>query len=126
MEPRAGHLRDLHAAGPLAEDVEWWVAGPPDALPWAGTVQGYAGIVRWHEALNDAMDDERFEVVEATGRPFESEVVRFWSFRDGRVVRVRSYDDTAAYLAAYRGPRVRGDDGAEGGRHYPAGRGALG
>jgi ketosteroid isomerase-like protein len=36
----------------------------------------------------------------ATGRPFASGVVRVWSFREGKAVRVRSYYDTYAYAAA--------------------------
>jgi ketosteroid isomerase-like protein len=36
----------------------------------------------------------------ATGRPFASEVVRVWGFREGKAVRVRSCYDTYAYAAA--------------------------
>jgi ketosteroid isomerase-like protein len=69
--------------------------------------------------LNEAMDYERFDLVEvvdagdvvvevvlgggkavATGKPFESEIVRIWTFRGGRAVKVRSYYDTQAYAAA--------------------------
>jgi ketosteroid isomerase-like protein len=35
-----------------------------------------------------------------TGRSFESEVVRIWSFRGSSAVRVRSFYDTAAYAEA--------------------------
>jgi ketosteroid isomerase-like protein len=85
--PRTG-LFDL-----LADDVEWWVAGPADAFPWAGTFHGRDGVRQWADALNAAMDYTRFELLEilgvgdhvvevigaggtarATDRPFESEV----------------------------------------------------
>jgi ketosteroid isomerase-like protein len=103
----------------LADDVEWYALGSPDVLPWAGTVRGHEGVRRWLAALNEAMDYERFDLVEvvdagdvvvevvlgggkavATGKPFESEIVRIWTFRGGRAVKVRSYYDTQAYAAA--------------------------
>jgi hypothetical protein len=93
----------------LADDVEWYALGSPDVLPWAGTVRGHEGVRRWLAVLNEAMDYERFDLVEvvlgggkavATGKPFESEIVRIWTFRGGRAVKVRSYYDTQAYAAA--------------------------
>jgi ketosteroid isomerase-like protein len=103
----------------LADDVEWGVAGPADAFPWAGTVHGHDGVRQWADALNAAMDYTRFELLEifgagdhvveiigaggtahATGRPFDSEVVRIWTFRGSSAVHVRSYYDTAAYAEA--------------------------
>ena len=106
----------------LADDVSWEVAGAPDVLPWAGTVKGPNGVLAWLESLNEQLDYERFdlqeivgdgdtvvEIVQAagrarvTGRRFESEIVRIWSFRHGKAVRVRSYYDTAAYERAFLG-----------------------
>jgi uncharacterized protein len=37
----------------------------------------------------------------ATGRSFQSEVVRIWTFREGKAVRVRSFYDTRAYQRAF-------------------------
>jgi ketosteroid isomerase-like protein len=106
-----GGLFDL-----LAEDVEWSALGP---FPWSGTHRGHDGVRRWLDLLNEAMDYDRFvlrelyqdgetvvEVIDAagtarrTGRPFASEVVRLWTFRDALAVRVRSYYDTYAYVQA--------------------------
>jgi ketosteroid isomerase-like protein len=103
----------------LADDVEWWVAGPADVFAWAGTFHGHEGVRQWAEALNAAMDYTRFELLEifgagdrvvevigaggtarATGRPFDSEVVRIWTFRGRSAVRVRSFYDTLAYAEA--------------------------
>jgi ketosteroid isomerase-like protein len=90
----------------LADDVEWYALGSLDVLPWAGTVRGHEVVRRWLAVLNEAMDYERFEVVlgggkaVATGKPFESEIVRIWTFRGGRAVKVRSYYDTQAYATA--------------------------
>jgi len=106
----------------LADDVRWEVAGAPDILPWAGTSEGPQAVLAWFGTLNEQMDYERFElekivgdgdtvveIVQAagrargTGRPFESEIVRIWTFRRGKAVRVRSYYDTAAYERAFLG-----------------------
>ena len=110
--------------GLLADDVEWQVAGSPDRLPWAGSVHGADGVQTWLETLNEHMNYERFELVEiyddgetvvevvlasgraaASGRPFESEIVRIWTFRGNKAVRVRSYYDTGAYERAFLGDR---------------------
>ena len=103
----------------LHEDVEWQALGPSELFAWAGTHLGHDGVRRWFDALNEAMAYSRFELLElysdgdtvveiiaaagharATGRPFTSEVVRVWTFREGKAVRVRSYYDTYAYAAA--------------------------
>jgi ketosteroid isomerase-like protein len=105
----------------LAEDVEWYVLGSPDILPWAGVYRGPAEVRGWFNRLSEHLQYEQFEPVEfiaqtdtvveviraigrakATGRPFQSDVVRIWNFRGHRVVHVRSYYDTANYLAAFR------------------------
>ncbi len=106
----------------VADDVEWYVLGSRDELPWAGTFRGSDGVRRWMEVLDEHMEYERFEPVEffadgdtvieivfaagrarSTGKPFESEVVRIWTFREGKAVRVRSYYDTGAYSQALAG-----------------------
>lgn len=71
--------------------------------------------------LNETMEYDRFEPFEriaqgdtvivlyhgsgrakSTGRPFESDIVRIYTMRDGRIVRVRNYYDTASYVSALR------------------------
>jgi len=105
----------------VADDVEWYVLGSPDELPWAGTFRGSDGVRRWMEVLDEHMEYERFEPIEffadgdtvieivvaagrarATGRSFQSEVVRIWTFRDEKAVRVRSFYDTDAYARAFK------------------------
>jgi ketosteroid isomerase-like protein len=73
------------------------------------------------EVLDEHMEYDRFEPVEffadgetvieivlaggrarATGRSFQSEVVRIWTFHEGKAVRVRSFYDTHAYERAFR------------------------
>ena len=109
----------------LAEDVEWWAAGPPDVLPWAGTWRRPDGVAKWFDALDAAMEYDRAEPYEryaqgdtvielfhgegrarTTGRPFASDIVRIYTFRAGRIAKVRNYYDTAAYAAALQGTRT--------------------
>src|SRR5215218_4585814 len=116
-----GIIQRARESGILADSAEWWVAGPPEVLPFAGTWRGIAGIVEFERRLDATVRYERVElrrylvsgddvaaifigagVAKATGRPFESEIVRLYTFRDGKVVRVRNYYDTAAYVAAVR------------------------
>ena len=105
----------------LADDVEWWAAGSSAQLPWAGTFYGPAGKDEWSRRLNSLMEYETFETPEyiaqddqvvtviraaghaiPTGRAFESEIVRIYTLHEGKIIRVRSYYDTAAYVAALR------------------------
>jgi uncharacterized protein len=131
IEDRIAAVAGLHEGSGLSRTrlfdvldagVEWWVAGPT-AFPWAGTFQGHDGVRLWAEALNAAMDYSRFELLEifgagdrvieiigaggtarASGRPFDSEVVRIWTFRGDLAVRVRSYYDTNGYAEALQPP----------------------
>jgi ketosteroid isomerase-like protein len=101
------------------DDIEWWAAGPSDVLPWAGTFRGLGALRRWTEILREHAQYERFEPTQyicdddevvvviradghmrSTGRSFASELVRIFTVRDGKVVRVRTWYDTAAYARA--------------------------
>lgn len=118
---RTGLLKDAVLAA-AAEDIEWWAAGPPELLPWAGSFKGRRDVERWFSVLREALAYDRFEpyayvaqgrtVVELihaagkarmTGRRYESDIVRIWEFRGEKLVRVRSFYDTAAYVRAYTG-----------------------
>lgn len=105
----------------LAETVEWWAAGSPDRLPWAGVWHGRAGIARFFERLNAVMDYERFDTEQyvaqddavvaiiaaagravPAGRAFESHIIRVYTFAGGEIVRIRNFYDTAAYERALK------------------------
>ena len=119
VQDKGGQLRRVSLFELLDESVEWEALGPEDLFAWAGKHHGHEGVRIWFESLNAAMVYERFDLLElyaegetvieviaaagrarATGRPFTSEVVRIWTFRDGKAVRVRSYYDTFRYAAA--------------------------
>jgi ketosteroid isomerase-like protein len=110
----------------LDEDVEWSAIGDPELMPWAGIHRGHDGVARWLEMLNAAMEYERFELLElyadgdavievvraegyarSTRTPFASDVVRIFTFRGDKAVRVRSVYDTGAYLLALGKAAIR-------------------
>lgn len=119
-----GIIQRFHDSGALADSVEWVVPGPAGVLPFAGTWRGLAGIEAFQAALDRTM---RYDVVDlreyvvsannvgavffgegiarATGKPFRSEILRLYTFdpATGRIVRVRNFYDTHAYVAAVRG-----------------------
>lgn len=116
---QSGRLQHEALFGLLDEDVEWEALGPTKLFPWAGTHRGHEGVRRWFELLDASLVYESFElrelyadgetvieVIAAAGRarathsPFASEVVRLWTFRDGKAIRVRSYYDTHNYASS--------------------------
>ena len=117
-----GIITRARQSGTLADNVEWWVAGPPDVLPFAGTWRGLDGMAEFTKRLDETMRYDKVELVRylvsgddvaaifigegiarATGKPFHSEIVRLYEFEGDKVVRVRNYYDTASYVAAVRG-----------------------
>jgi ketosteroid isomerase-like protein len=48
----------------LAEDVEWWVAGPPDLLPWAGTFRGHEEVSRCLRASLENLKYEKWDFID--------------------------------------------------------------
>ncbi len=118
-----GIIQRLRDSGALADSVEWVVPGPPDILPFAGTWRGFAGIAEFQRRLDMTMRYDRVELLEylvsannvaaifigegvalSTGRPFHSEILRLYTFDPigGKIVRVRNYYDTGAYVRAVR------------------------
>ena len=45
----------------LSEDVEWWVAGPPE-IPYAGIFHGHDEVTQFFATFTDAIDYESWEV----------------------------------------------------------------
>ena len=106
----------------LADSAEWWVAGPRDVLPFAGSWRGLEGVAEFEKQLDATMRYDKVELREylvsgmdvvaiflgegiarATGKTFRGDIVRLYTFKDGKVVRVRNYYDTGAYIRAVRG-----------------------
>ena len=91
----------------------------PDTIPYGGTRQGLQEIERWFGELGSTVSIEQLEAetmissgdevavrgIEggrstATGRRYQSGFVHFWKIRDGLVVRLDDFIDSAAVSAA--------------------------
>jgi uncharacterized protein len=105
----------------VADDVDWQWLGPT-GLPYAGLRRGRTEVAQFFSAIDQAIEVQQFEPrefiaqndrvvvlghersrVRSTGRTFEQEWAHVYSLRDGKVVRFRGYEDTAAQVAAFRG-----------------------
>jgi uncharacterized protein len=119
-----GIIQRFRDSGALHDSVEWIVPGPPNILPFAGTWRGLTGIAEFQHRLDMTMRYDRVELLEylvsantvaavfvgeglarRTGRPFHSEILRLYTFdpSGSKIVRVRNYYDTAAYVEAVQG-----------------------
>lgn len=118
-DAKGGIIQAARDSGALSDDVEWVVPGPPEVLPFAGTWRGLDGIAEFQRLLGETMRYDRAELLEcfadanhaaaiflgegvarATGRPFRGEILRLYIFRADKIVQVRNFYDTAAYIAA--------------------------
>jgi ketosteroid isomerase-like protein len=105
----------------MSEEVEWVYPGP-SLIPFAGTHHGSEGIADFLSSVVETLDIEQFEPhefvaqddtvvvlgyershVKATDRTFEQEWAHVYTLRDGKVVKVRLIENTAALAAAFEG-----------------------
>jgi ketosteroid isomerase-like protein len=102
----------------LSEDVELFLFGS-SKVPWAGHWRGRQGAEQFLMAMGNAAEvkdithhlvgtgDSVISIhrptvrVRATGRDAYFNVVHVWTLRDGLIVRMREYADTAAWEAAF-------------------------
>lgn len=111
---------DLPAVlGALADDVEWSFHGP-SSIPFGGTRRGREEVEQFFRAIAEhvevdefgprgkfiAQDDtvvvlghERMRA-KSTGAAWETDWVHVWTLRDGKVVQVHEFSDTAAIVDA--------------------------
>lgn len=98
---------------PLADDVEWWVAGSKESIPYAGTCTGREQVAQFFVTLDETVEYERFEPYEyiaqgdqvvalgrdrrrsrATNNLIENEWAMVFTLRQGKVAALRVYEDT--------------------------------
>jgi uncharacterized protein len=96
--------------------IEWTTT---DAFLDAATYRGHQGVLRYYGAIASEFDDLRIEPRElieageqvvvsvrisgrgkASGAPVELSLTEVCSLRDGKIVRIRNYEDRAAALRA--------------------------
>lgn len=104
----------------LTDDVEWRVAGPRE-VPYAGLWRGRQQVEEFFKSLG-TVDIEQFEPqefitqedtvvvlgrerfrVKATGKAVENPWALVFRLRQGKIAQFRTYEDTAAVAAAFRG-----------------------
>ena len=95
----------------------------PDELPFGGVYEGPEGVQKYLDEIREALrieslkikdmvcDDERVVVIGseqsrflANGQAYEMDWVHVNTIRDGKIVEMREYNDTAAMIEAYRAP----------------------
>jgi ketosteroid isomerase-like protein len=103
----------------LSDDVEWWVAGPPE-IPYAGTFRGHDQVAQFFATFNGSIDFESWEAHEfiaegetvvvvgeerwrakPSGQLVDNPWVLVITVRDGKITRFRAYEDTAASRDAF-------------------------
>jgi len=102
----------------VSDDVELFLFGS-SKVPWAGHWRGRRGTEEFLMAMGKAAEAKDIPDVvvgagdlviaihrptlriRATGRDADFNVVHVWTFRDGLVIRMREYADTAAWEAAF-------------------------
>lgn len=103
----------------LTDDVEWTLQGP-SVIPFAGTRRGREGVAEFFSLVGETLEFEQFEprefvaqgdtvvvlgfernLIKPTGRTFEQEWAHVYTLRDGKIAKVRCFEDTAAYVVAF-------------------------
>lgn len=103
----------------LTADMTFDAAGPRDLLPWAGVWKGPDGVKGFRQALAEKLKYTSWKpiawlrdgdtvielahvggIAKETGKPYESDLVRLWVFKDRKVARMISAYDTLAYAEA--------------------------
>lgn len=112
-------VKKFIASGMMSDSIEWWVPGPKNILPFAGMWKGVEGLNEFSSQLGKTMRYDKVEIREyiidgdeiaaifwgegialSTGKPFHSEILRLYTFKDGKIVKVRNFYDTDSYVAA--------------------------
>ena len=103
----------------LTDDVEWFLPGPTEIIPFAGFRRGREQVLQFFAVLDATLEFEQFEPREfiaqsdkvvvlgrsrdrmkSTNRVIENEWAAVFALRDGKIAGYRVYEDTAAFVAA--------------------------
>ncbi|SDV49004.1 nuclear transport factor 2 family protein [Chitinasiproducens palmae] len=117
---RAGTAQDVSEIAELvSEDVDWFVAGDLETVPWIGRKAGRAGAAQFYAQIREQLISERFEIttfvaqgervlalgelasrVRRTGKLIESEFAFDFVVKNGLITRFRLFEDSFAVAAA--------------------------
>ncbi len=103
----------------LTDDVEWTLQGP-SLIPFAGTRHGREEAAEFFSLVGETLEFLQFKprefvaqgdavivlgyernLIKPTGRTFEQEWAHVYTLRDGKIAKVRCFEDTAAYVLAF-------------------------
>ena len=103
----------------LTDNVEWTLQGP-SAIPFAGTRRGREGVAEFFSLVGENLEFQQFEprefvvqgdmvavlgyersIIKPTGRTLEQEWAHVYTLRDGKIVKFRAFEDTAALVVAF-------------------------
>ena len=116
---------DLNSVlAPFAEGLEFQHPMPQSIWPWAGSRSGRQGLAEFFAGLSETLEYERLEPhefiaqhdsvavvlsertrVRATGMFFEISEVHLFKLKNGKVVQLTIFEDTAPIIAALQGYR---------------------
>ncbi len=107
----------------LSDNVEWFVAGPREIIPFAGKRQGRAEVAQFYSIVAESVDVLTFEPHEliaqgdkvialgherarakATQGIYETDWAHIWTIRSGKIERLYEFFDTAAIASAFGRP----------------------
>jgi len=105
----------------LSDNVDWFIPGPEDTIPFVGRRHGPQEVAAFFATLASTQTAERFEPLEfissgdrvvvlgtqrwhvhSTGCTYEDEWAHVFSIENGRITKFIEYHDTAAEAAAHR------------------------
>ena len=130
MDKNAKVVADIYAAfgqgdiaaivNVVADEVDWNNSKSPE-LPYGGHYSDRAGVQRFFDNIAKAVTVRSFEpksyatagdavfavgtwagTAKATGKTFETDWIMHWIIKNGKVVYLRVYEDTAITAAALR------------------------
>lgn len=105
----------------LADDVVWFSRYTSN-VPFAGEWQGHSGVTQFFTQVGESLEVQDFGIeefiaqndkvvvlgyekvkVKSTGAEYKNEWVHVWTLKDGKAVKVKTYNDTATVAAAFPG-----------------------
>jgi len=103
----------------LSENVQWETGYTPN-VPYAGVWKGHEGVNKFFLTIYESVEVLDFQISEfyaqdntvivlgwerararVTNQEFKNEWVHVWTIEDSKVLKVRTYNNTAAVAAAF-------------------------
>jgi uncharacterized protein len=107
----------------LAADVDWFIPGPTELIPFVGRRRGPGEVGEFFAALAASQSALKFEprefisqgdkvvvlghqqwTVKSTGQTYEDDWAHVFTIRKDKIVQFREYHDTHAEATAHRSP----------------------